>query len=92
MTPASSSLHSLALQTDDIELANMVAASEVQDESAQEPLIPRELRSDPSSTEQEQDARVESIRADESDVEAPGVFIWSLTIAAGVSGLLFGYE
>ena len=28
----------------------------------------------------------------ESDLAAPGVFIWVLTFCAGVSGLLFGYE
>lgn len=37
----------------------------------------------------------ESIREDEVDESAllsPGLFIWCLTICAGVSGLLFGYE
>jgi SP family myo-inositol transporter-like MFS transporter 13 len=29
---------------------------------------------------------------DESKLVAPGAFIWGLTICAGVSGLLFGYE
>lgn len=29
---------------------------------------------------------------DESKIKAPGLFIWALTFAAGVSGLLFGYE
>jgi hypothetical protein len=37
----------------------------------------------------------ESIGEDEVDESAllsPGLFIWCLTICAGVSGLLFGYE
>ncbi|KAK5001478.1 hypothetical protein LTR60_007367, partial [Cryomyces antarcticus] len=29
--------------------------------------------------------------ADESTLKTPGRFIWALTFAAGVSGLLFGY-
>lgn len=29
---------------------------------------------------------------DESALVSPGLFIWCLTICAGVSGLLFGYE
>lgn len=29
---------------------------------------------------------------DESALVSPGLFIWGLTICAGVSGLLFGYE
>jgi len=29
---------------------------------------------------------------DESALVSPGLFIWALTICAGVSGLLFGYE
>lgn len=29
---------------------------------------------------------------DESALVSPGLFIWILTICAGVSGLLFGYE
>lgn len=29
---------------------------------------------------------------DESALISPGVFVWGLTICAGVSGLLFGYE
>lgn len=28
----------------------------------------------------------------EASIEKPGLFVWALTIAAGVSGLLFGYE
>jgi SP family myo-inositol transporter-like MFS transporter 13 len=29
---------------------------------------------------------------DESALVRPGVFLWSLTLCAGISGLLFGYE
>jgi SP family myo-inositol transporter-like MFS transporter 13 len=29
---------------------------------------------------------------DESRLTSPGAFIWTLTVCAGVSGLLFGYE
>jgi hypothetical protein len=34
----------------------------------------------------------EEEEVDESKLVAPGAFIWGLTICAGVSGLLFGYE
>lgn len=34
----------------------------------------------------------EEEEADESQLVAPGQFIWILTVCAGVSGLLFGYE
>jgi SP family myo-inositol transporter-like MFS transporter 13 len=34
----------------------------------------------------------EEDEVDESKLVAPGAFIWGLTICAGVSGLLFGYE
>lgn len=29
---------------------------------------------------------------DESALVSPGLFIWTLTLCAGISGLLFGYE
>ncbi|KAF2200440.1 putative MFS myo-inositol transporter [Delitschia confertaspora ATCC 74209] len=32
------------------------------------------------------------IEVDESALVAPGAFIWALTVCAGVSGLLFGYD
>jgi SP family myo-inositol transporter-like MFS transporter 13 len=32
------------------------------------------------------------VEVDESALLAPGLFIWGLTVCAGVSGLLFGYE
>lgn len=34
----------------------------------------------------------ESEEVDEHSLENPGSFIWILTLCAGVSGLLFGYE
>lgn len=59
-------------------------------DAAAEPLI-----SD--NREYPQDARYsgddsEDVDVDESALVAPGLFIWGLTICAGVSGLLFGYE
>jgi hypothetical protein len=35
---------------------------------------------------------VDEDEVDESKLVSPGLFIWSLTICAGVSGLLFGFE
>lgn len=32
------------------------------------------------------------VKEDRHNVEAPGAFLWALTMSAGVSGLLFGYE
>jgi hypothetical protein len=66
----------------DIELHSMPDA-------ATEPLIAdeREVPSDPESEDLREDEEV-----DESKLVAPGAFIWGLTICAGVSGLLFGYE
>ncbi|KAF9693592.1 hypothetical protein EKO04_008542 [Ascochyta lentis] len=44
----------------------------------------------------ERDARyseeAEDVHVDESALVSPGVFIWTLTLCAGVSGLLFGYD
>jgi len=54
-------------------------------DAAAEPLI----RNDPNEENSDRDADVE---VDESALVAPGLFIWGLTICAGVSGLLFGYE
>jgi hypothetical protein len=60
-------------------------------DAAAEPLI-SDTREYPS------DARYHEHDAEEVDVEeesallSPGLFIWGLTICAGVSGLLFGYE
>ena len=40
------------------------------------------------------DSRDESTTGErvEGDVQRPSRFVWSLTAAAGISGLLFGYE
>lgn len=32
------------------------------------------------------------VEIDENALISPGAFIWGLTVCAGVSGLLFGYE
>jgi hypothetical protein len=60
------------------------------DAAAAEPLIS-------GSREYPQDARHDESDAEDADVNesalvSPGLFIWGLTICAGVSGLLFGYE
>jgi hypothetical protein len=56
---------------------------------AAEPLISnnREYPDDARHSNEAQDVEV-----DESALVSPGLFIWGLTICAGVSGLLFGYE
>ena len=43
-------------------------------------------------TEGEVDMEGEGGEVDESKMLRPGVFVWCLTLCAGVSGLLFGYE
>lgn len=59
-------------------------------DTAAEPLIPNHGDLSDDAREQHEDAVVEEI--DESALVSPGLFIWGLTICAGVSGLLFGYE
>ncbi|KAF4314117.1 putative mfs myo-inositol protein [Botryosphaeria dothidea] len=68
------------------------------DAAAQEPLI-RQSRDLPSPTDYEYDESTDVASdpyndddVDESQIAAPGAFIWALTFAAGVSGLLFGYD
>ena len=39
----------------------------------------------------DEDTRVDT-GVDESALVSPGLFIWGLTLCAGISGLLFGYE
>lgn len=56
-------------------------------DTAAEPLI----SNDPQPSEHS-DERNEDVEVDESELLSPGLFIWSLTFCAGVSGLLFGYE
>lgn len=36
--------------------------------------------------------RRERIFSQEDDATSPSAFVWALTFAAGISGLLFGYE
>jgi SP family myo-inositol transporter-like MFS transporter 13 len=54
-------------------------------DAAAEPLI----RNDPNEEDGDAD---EDVEVDESALVAPGLFIWGLTMCAGISGLLFGYE
>lgn len=42
-------------------------------------------------TDMDEDTRVDT-GVDESALVSPGLFIWGLTLCAGISGLLFGYE
>ncbi|OJD29929.1 mfs myo-inositol transporter [Diplodia corticola] len=64
--------------------------------TAHEPLIGgRSSRELPSPTAYEYDEGDDDHHADdvdESKIVSPGLFIWALTFAAGVSGLLFGYD
>jgi SP family myo-inositol transporter-like MFS transporter 13 len=63
-------------------------------DAAAEPLIgltrdvPDDARDHYNHDEEETDEDV----VDESQLVSPGLFIWSLTICAGISGLLFGFE
>lgn len=59
-------------------------------DAAAQPLI-SETREYPHDARYSEDD-AESVEVDESALLAPGLFIWGLTICAGVSGLLFGYE
>jgi hypothetical protein len=59
-------------------------------DAAAEPLIAQN-REDPYDARHSSD-NTEDVEIDESALVAPGLFIWGLTICAGVSGLLFGYE
>lgn len=68
-----------------------VTRNDVMD-SLQEPLINQADR-DPDlepSSEVGNDVRLAALRA--SPEETPGLFIWLLTLSAGISGLLFGYD
>ena len=38
------------------------------------------------------DEELEEVDVNESALVSPGIFIWTLTLCAGISGLLFGYE
>jgi hypothetical protein len=56
-------------------------------DTAAEPLISNERASSEDHADND-----EELEVDESALVSPGVFIWTLTFCAGVSGLLFGYE
>ncbi|USP76534.1 Myo-inositol transporter 1 [Curvularia clavata] len=66
------------------------------DDAAAEPLIPASRQTDApdrySSDDDHDDTEIREDEVDESALVSPGLFIWTLTICAGVSGLLFGYE
>jgi SP family myo-inositol transporter-like MFS transporter 13 len=74
-----------------------VELSTMTDAAAAEPLISGS-REDPQDAQyDESDAPYDGSDARDADVDesalvSPGLFIWGLTICAGVSGLLFGYE
>jgi SP family myo-inositol transporter-like MFS transporter 13 len=74
-----------------------VELSTMTDAAAAEPLISGS-REDPQDAQyDESDAPYDGSDAGDADVDesalvSPGLFIWGLTICAGVSGLLFGYE
>lgn len=70
-------------QVEDVELQSMTDA-------ATEPLIPSNREQSNNARYHEDDA--EDVEVDEGALVSPGLFIWGLTICAGVSGLLFGYE
>ncbi|KAF2710621.1 general substrate transporter [Pleomassaria siparia CBS 279.74] len=55
--------------------------------AAAEPLIANNR-----SSSEAQDERDEALVIDESVLAIPGLFIWTLTFCAGVSGFLFGYD
>lgn len=70
-------------------------------DTAAEPLIPSSRHDfppdtrNPYTTDNDDDTEIHDDHDDEVDESAlvsPGLFIWILTICAGVSGLLFGYE
>jgi hypothetical protein len=58
-------------------------------DTAAEPLI-SDSRSFAHGRRNSEDA--DGSEVDESALVSPGLFIWGLTVCAGVSGLLFGYE
>jgi hypothetical protein len=75
---------------EDVELHRMNNAA-----AAAEPLISRDRGVPNDARDRYDENDDESIREDDVDESAlvsPGLFIWCLTICAGVSGLLFGYE
>lgn len=66
-----------------------------EDDAAAERLIThsRDVPSSPRDEYADEDGEeYAGIDVDESSLVSPGAFIWGLTLCAGVSGLLFGYE
>jgi hypothetical protein len=61
-------------------------------DAAAEPLISHNREYPDDERHSEDHAQDTGEEVDESALAAPGRFIWWLTICAGVSGLLFGYE
>lgn len=62
------------------------------EDGAHEPLI-RPVSPRPVDAEEDAYNTAERDRQDEErGFDVPGIFIWVLTLCAGVSGLLFGYE
>lgn len=63
------------------------------EDAANAPLIGTNNQADPSDpwVPQVHDERTNALSR-EQDLTSPNAFIWSLTFAAGISGLLFGYE
>lgn len=59
--------------------------------AVRQPLINDEQRSRPASPDAHEDNDGQDV-VDEDDIVTAGWFLWLLTIAAGVSGLLFGYD
>lgn len=64
-------------------------------DTAAEPLISSHDSNHDADFDRDDDARrseEEGGDVDESQLVRPGAFIWALTLCAGISGLLFGYE
>ncbi|KAF1942359.1 general substrate transporter [Clathrospora elynae] len=63
-------------------------------DAAAEPLIAndRVFPSDARDRYDDDEEEIEEDVVDESALVSPGLFIWCLTICAGISGLLFGYD
>lgn len=63
------------------------------EDAANAPLIGSNISNDQSdSWEHEAHDERESTLSQEQALTSPSAFIWALTFAAGISGLLFGYE
>lgn len=63
--------------------------------TAAEPLITSHNTSDDADFDRDvtrHSEEAEDVDVDESHLVRPGAFIWALTLCAGISGLLFGYE